>query len=151
MPSLQQWMSELGFSSVNDGLESGWSPLRFAVMAGHTSLVAELLDKGADVAAPLKRGDSRFAAQPGSTILHLACFIRDDPDMVRLLLARGRTCAGMICWRVCLRVHVKHGHGVRVCARARDKSWEARSKSDEPHVARTDVPRACRMSHVACR
>ena len=88
-PSVDEWLSELGFSSVRDGMASGWTPLRFAIMAGHTKLAEELLDKGADVTSPLKRGDNRFAAQPGQTLLHLACFIRDDPDMVRLLLSRG--------------------------------------------------------------
>lgn len=68
-------------SSIN-GLDSlGWSPLLVATNLGRTSVVAYLLEKGAEVDQITKNGDKR-------TPLHIAVR-RNDSEMVKLLLANG--------------------------------------------------------------
>ena len=59
-------------------------------MTGRADLVAALLDKGVDVETPMVGDDSRFeGAVQGMTALHVACILRDGPELVKLLLARG--------------------------------------------------------------
>ena len=85
--SLDAWMKTMRFASVRDGARTGWTPLRYAALAGRLDLARALLDAGADVEAPLASEEPRFELQKGSSILMTACQ-RDHPDLVRLLLDR---------------------------------------------------------------
>lgn len=85
----EAFMHELGFSSITDGADTGWTPLRLAVMAGRLDLAEELLDLGSDIESPSKSTIIIVATATGTTILHVASFIRDDAPMVNMLLKRG--------------------------------------------------------------
>jgi hypothetical protein len=52
---LVEWMAAMRFTSAADGMRSGYTPLRFAVMAGREDLVEQLLAIGASVEAPLRK------------------------------------------------------------------------------------------------
>ena len=84
-----EFMAEIGFKGVHDGENTGWTPLRLAVMTGRHDLVTQLLDLGADIEAPCTATMHMLASAKGMTILHIASYIRDDPQMVTLLLSRG--------------------------------------------------------------
>ena len=87
--TLQEWMTGMRFTSAKDGASSGWTPLRFAVLAGRTDIASQVLDAGARVDVGLARGWNQWGMPKGTTALHLACYSRDDAEMVQLLLARG--------------------------------------------------------------
>jgi len=85
----EDFMAELRFTSAHDGIASGWTPLRLAVLAGRVDVADKLLDMDADVDAPMARDWNEWGMTSGSTVLHLACYVRDDAAMVRLLLSHG--------------------------------------------------------------
>lgn len=87
--NLDEFLAQLGFNSVTDGADTGWTPLRLAVMAGRRDLVKELLDLGVDVESAAKFTLQVVGTAVGMTVLHMAAIIRDDPEMIRLLLSRG--------------------------------------------------------------
>ena len=87
--TLDEWMSEMHFSSEYDGGSSGWTPLRFAVLAGRVDLAGELLSKGVDVESMMSRATNEWGMPKGSTVLHLASYVRNDAKMVQLLLSHG--------------------------------------------------------------
>ena len=86
---LDEWLKEMGFSDVNDGAKSGWTPLRYAVYAGRLDLVEQLIDRGADVKCTIKVKKPEFDAGPGQTLLHTACGLQENVGIVRLLLSKG--------------------------------------------------------------
>ena len=51
MESYEAWMGTMQFKTVKDGKRSGWTPLRFAMMAGRVDIATHLLDDGAHVDA----------------------------------------------------------------------------------------------------
>ena len=46
--TMAEFLRDYGFSSVSDEAESGWTPLRFAVLAKDAGVVAEMIAAGAD-------------------------------------------------------------------------------------------------------
>ena len=96
--SLDDFLAEYRFKHALDSGQT--SPLHCAVLAGRADIATVLLDKGADVESAVRDNDVRFEGLiKGMTVLHVACIIRDRPDLVKLLLARGadpsRTTDGM--------------------------------------------------------
>jgi len=83
---LDEWMKSLRFQSVDDGKASGLTPLRFAILAGRRDLVRSLLERNADVEAPLSASVAPFEFLKGQSMLQTACAIRDDPELIGLLL-----------------------------------------------------------------
>ena len=77
---LDEFLAQLGFNSVTDGADTGWTPLRLAVMAGRR-FRHELLDLGGC------RIGSQVYASGRHRSRHDRCtaaIIRDDPEMTRL-------------------------------------------------------------------
>lgn len=93
--TLGEWMARMHFESVHDGAATGYTPLRFAVMAGRVDLVDEILkDPTVDVQAPIrkKHKELMFNFLDGLTILHQACISQHGEvvgAIVERLLARG--------------------------------------------------------------
>jgi hypothetical protein len=70
--TLESFLQEFKFTGVNDGEESGWTPLRFAVIAKDAQLVKDLLAAGASKDTMLKDDAHSLYHQKGSTMLHTA-------------------------------------------------------------------------------
>ena len=70
--SVAAFLAAYGFASVHDGAESGWTPLRFAVVAGYVDAVKGMLAMKADVEAPLKESAPNRAHCEGTSILGTA-------------------------------------------------------------------------------
>ena len=88
--SLDEWLAELEFfGDVNEGTKSGWSPLMYAVFAGRTDLVAQLLDRGADPKVRIRKGANEFNSTRGSNLIMQAGFFHDDSELIQLLIQRG--------------------------------------------------------------
>uniref|UniRef100_A0A7S4RZH1 Uncharacterized protein n=1 Tax=Alexandrium monilatum TaxID=311494 RepID=A0A7S4RZH1_9DINO len=85
------WMAQMKFSGKDvTGKMGGWTPLRFAAYLGRQDLALELLQRGADVNAPLAASRLDWGMQSrGSTILHGLSTLRDDPGMLELLMQHG--------------------------------------------------------------
>ena len=93
---LDSWMATMKFDGVHDGSKEGLTPLRFAVMADRVDLVKELLDRGADVEAPVRKMDNAFLAiLPGETILLSATTYCQSPECMKVLLAHGANARAM--------------------------------------------------------
>jgi ankyrin repeat protein len=91
-PSLDAWLKAMLFESGDvdeEATSSGLTPLRYAVLAGRLDLAKELLSRGAKTEVKLKKDLPNFEFLKGYTILHSAILIRDDVEMVRLLLSHG--------------------------------------------------------------
>ena len=107
------WMRSMRFSEGHTvgfhddwGVSSGWTPLRFAVLAGRVDIAKRLLEEPSvlskyglveasapgyklDIEAPLKKASEVVDSAAMSTILMLACMTDHDGSMVRLLLSNG--------------------------------------------------------------
>jgi len=70
--TLESFLQDFKFTGVNDGEESGWTPLRFAVIAKDAQLVKDLLAAGASKDTMLKDDAHSLYHQKGSTMLHTA-------------------------------------------------------------------------------
>ena len=53
--TLDEWLQEMGLSSVTDGEKTNVPPLLFGVLTGRVGLVREMLDRGADPNAVTRR------------------------------------------------------------------------------------------------
>ncbi len=87
--SLAEWMAAMRFESVREGAKTGWTPLMFAVVAGRADICEALLDAGASPTTRMRRMYPQYALRKSTPLLHVACLLRDVPDIVRLLIARG--------------------------------------------------------------
>lgn len=90
---LDQWLTQLGFEGVDElideGSASGWTPLRYAVYANRVDLVEALLARGADHRIVIRSGAPELGACSGATLLHTACTLHDNAEMVQVLLRAG--------------------------------------------------------------
>ena len=77
------------FGSIQDGRDTGWTPLMFAVVAKRVDLVEALLDAGADASVRFRKGFAQFGMRKDMPVLHAACATHDCPEIVQLLIARG--------------------------------------------------------------
>jgi len=85
--SIDEWMDSMGFKSAEDGKESGWTPLRYAIYTGRLDIARELLRHGTDVEAPLAEVDGTFGYHmQGCTILHGLAYACDSPEAINLLI-----------------------------------------------------------------
>lgn len=91
--SFKAFMSMYRFSGVHDESSGvGWTPLRYAAQhgcGGALRAVKGLLDRGADIEAPLEKSYPSVSIVKGATILMSCAFWRGHPDVVGLLLDRG--------------------------------------------------------------
>lgn len=84
-----EWMAEMRLASATDG-DAKLSALQYAVVAGRLDAAKRLIDAGADVHA--RCGDiSRAVDFVGAKVstLGLAACVRNQPEMLQLLLSRG--------------------------------------------------------------
>jgi hypothetical protein len=88
--TLEEWLAAMALSSATDK-DQIMSAIHYAVVAGRVDIVAALLDAGADVHAKTTGNASHVITwlQLPIGVLALACMARNQPDMIRLLLARG--------------------------------------------------------------
>ena len=88
--TLDEWLEALRLSSATDKDEM-MSAIHYAVVAGRVDIVTALLDAGADVHAMTTGNASMVITwlQVPIGVLALACMARNQPEMIRLLLARG--------------------------------------------------------------
>jgi len=100
---LTSWMQRLRFKSPHDEQASGWTPLRFAAYAGDIGLATCLLDAKADVEAPLAKVGVRTLGlhHTGSTIFSGVSFMRDDPDMLQMLVSRRADPGALTSYGIC--------------------------------------------------
>jgi ankyrin repeat protein len=85
--SLSAFLRDFRFGSVTDGAESGWTPLRFAVIAKDSGVVEEMLAAGADPNVALAEPALELYHQQGQTILHSAATFGSRDVIERLVLA----------------------------------------------------------------
>ena len=81
------WLAEMRFESSAGREPSGYTPLRFAALSGRVDLAVALIERGADLEAPLARANAWLALEKGMAILHHACMSGCEPSMAALLLA----------------------------------------------------------------
>jgi ankyrin repeat protein len=86
--TLSEFLRDFRFSSITDGAESGWTPLRFAVIAKDAGVVKELLEQGSDPSAMLTEPALDLYHQQGQTILHTAATF-GSRDVIELLVLAG--------------------------------------------------------------
>ena len=91
--TLDEWLELMCFSTPNDGSATGWTPIRFLALAGHTDFMRELLarpdfDK-VHINLVLKTNLPEFMGVKNTGPLHTACMAHDQPDMIKLLLEHG--------------------------------------------------------------
>ena len=91
---LDEWLAQLRFSGpCDDEKSTGLSPLRFAVIANRADLVAQLLQRGADIecrTTKLVPKHTRWLFQVGSPVLMDCCQNgHDHADCLKLLLSHG--------------------------------------------------------------
>lgn len=87
--TMDAWMASMRFTSPRDGERSGWSPLRFAMMAGREDIMRSLLQSRASVESRVRKNEPRFFMQKGSSVLGDACKMRAPLGVVKLLLEYG--------------------------------------------------------------
>jgi hypothetical protein len=85
--TMAQFLRDFRFSSLADGADSGWTPLRFAVLAKDAGVVTEMLAAGADVNAMLADPALELYHQQGQTILHSAATFGSCNVIEQLVLA----------------------------------------------------------------
>jgi len=86
-PGFDEWMDQMGFASHDDEKGTGWTPLRFAMYSGFLNIAKELVKRGAEVEAPLSKGNEQWGwHMKGCTILHGLSFMRDDPAGMEFLI-----------------------------------------------------------------
>mmetsp|Transcript_28953 Transcript_28953/g.61535 ORF Transcript_28953/g.61535 Transcript_28953/m.61535 type:complete len:682 (-) Transcript_28953:72-2117(-) len=85
--SLDEWMKSLLFTSIDEEKAAGWTPFRFAIYGNNLQIASELLQKGADIEAPLSRAalDKGWHCR-GNTILHGISLLCDAPDAIAFLM-----------------------------------------------------------------
>lgn len=71
------FLKEFRFESIHDGLESGWTPLRFAVIGKMSAIVEELIQLGAEKDVLLEEDAHSLYHQKGQSILHTAAIFGD--------------------------------------------------------------------------
>ena len=71
--TLEQFLTDLEFSSIDEREKSGFTPLRYAVYAGRADLVRQLIDKGAKVNTLTRKPLPQFNVHPGQPIIQSAC------------------------------------------------------------------------------
>lgn len=88
---LGDWLARLRFCSIHDGVASGLTPLRYAVIAERADLVEQLLEQGVDIESPCARKVAGEWVFPGDTILHSASMFTGSEDacIIQMLLSRG--------------------------------------------------------------
>jgi hypothetical protein len=86
--TMADFMRDYGFSSVSDEAESGWTPLRFAVLAKDAGVVAEMIAAGADPNAVLAEPALDLYHQQGQTVLHSAATF-GSRDVIEGLVRAG--------------------------------------------------------------
>jgi ankyrin repeat protein len=99
---LGNWLAVMKFKSVNEIDEAGMRPIHYLALDGNLKVLEAVLDEehltadvDAKVGAGRKLNGDRLASNVvptiprGATALHIACQARDQPELVRLLLARG--------------------------------------------------------------
>lgn len=82
------FLREYHMQDVNDGLESGWVPLRYAVLTKDNALVEALIARGAEVNAPLKDDCLAHYHMAGQTVAHTAA-VFGSPASVAALVRAG--------------------------------------------------------------
>jgi len=85
--TMADFMRDYGFSSVSDEAESGWTPLRFAVLAKDAGVVAEMIAAGADPNSVLAEPALDLYHQQGQTVLHSAATFGSRDVIERLVRA----------------------------------------------------------------
>ena len=115
--SLDAWLSAMKLPSAT-ATDDYMTALHYAVIAGRDDIAREMLDRGANIHARTKREFRHVAAWGlrNITVLQMACFMRNQPKTIQLLLARGADpyegrrdhdgpCHDVCCWR-----HRHQGH-----------------------------------------
>lgn len=69
---VEEFLKEYKFTNVHDDEDSGWTPLRFAVLAKDDNLVQELISLGAKIECSLAHHTLALYHQKGCTILQTA-------------------------------------------------------------------------------
>jgi len=76
---LDKWLLNFNFSDAHDVGEDGWGPLCYAALEGNTSVVQELVARGANVNRGTKAAAHQVMAEAGMTPLMLAAmYIWDE-------------------------------------------------------------------------
>lgn len=70
--TVEDFLKEYKFTNIHDGEDSGWTPLRFAVLAKDDTLVQALIDCGAKLECPLAHNCLALYHQKTCTILQTA-------------------------------------------------------------------------------
>ena len=83
------WMAAMRFESVHDGKKTGLTPLFFALLAIRRDLVAELLDRGAEIDLRLRISRPQLNLQKGQSMLGFAASLATDPEIMQMLLRQG--------------------------------------------------------------
>jgi hypothetical protein len=86
--TLEAFLKEYEFASVNDQEETGWGPLRFATLAKDGALVKELIAQGADINNALPEAELDLYHQKSQTILHSAA-VFGDKGVIEALVEGG--------------------------------------------------------------
>jgi len=70
--TVDRFLEEFQFKGINDGIETGWVPLRYASLMKNAELVKGLIARGAEVDAPLKSDCLSHYHMKGQTVGHTA-------------------------------------------------------------------------------
>jgi ankyrin repeat protein len=84
------WMATMRFQTAKDHVRgSGVTPLYYAILAGRTDLINELLDRGAPLSVTCKKNVPAFGIMQGAFPLVVAAVTARDGAVIELLLRRG--------------------------------------------------------------
>ena len=87
--SLDKWLAELGYTSVNDGVADGLvTPLMCAAIARRVDFLRELLERGAEIDATVREAHSEVSLTAGMSALHISCSFGDEAG-AQLLIEAG--------------------------------------------------------------
>lgn len=93
---LEKYKFKSGFDEEGKG-GSGWTPLRFAAYEENVPAVQLLLQMKADVESPLKAARPDVFHLKRFTILHGACYMNSNADILRLLLDHRASLQSVTC------------------------------------------------------
>lgn len=82
------FLQEFRFGSIHDGEESGWTPLRFAVIRKDAELTKALIGAGSNLDSLLKNDHHHLYHQEGQSILHTAA-VFGNLSVIRPLVEAG--------------------------------------------------------------
>lgn len=142
-----EWMQTMRFATVGDEQgASGLTPLLFAVIAGRLDLCRQLLANGSSVSTRLAASHPQYELVKGQSLLSVACAIRDEPELIELLLAHGATPSDTSTDPKLYPLHfaTMHGHKGNIDALMRHQTSRCSLESQCGSCPlRGDVPFAC--------